>query len=75
MATQPRYNEHESEEFCGVTYEELSPEEGRALFDRNAREWLGISGEEFIRRWDAGEIEDPDRTDIVILQLMMPLAT
>lgn len=35
----------------------LSEAEGRALFDEVARHVLGISGEEFLRRWDAGEYE------------------
>ena len=39
----------------------LSPEEARAWFDKQARELLGISGEEFVRRLDAGEYVDiPD---------------
>ena len=33
----------------------LPPEEGRAMFDAAARKWMGLSGDEFIRRWDAGE--------------------
>lgn len=33
----------------------LTREEGRAFFDRQARKYLGISGEEFLRRYDAGE--------------------
>lgn len=33
----------------------LSAEEGRAYFDRRVRKLLGISGDEFLRRWDAGE--------------------
>lgn len=36
-------------------YRELTPEEGRFQFDRGVRIMLGISGAEFIRRWDAGE--------------------
>lgn len=39
---------------------ELSEEEGRELFDRAVRHHLGISGEEFMRRWDAGYYDDPD---------------
>ena len=31
-------------------------EEGEALFDYQARKTLGISGEEFLKRWDAGEL-------------------
>ena len=33
-------------------------QEGRALFDYQARKELGISGEEFLGRWDAGEYRD-----------------
>lgn len=36
----------------------LSPEESRVLFDQKARAILGISGLEFLRRWDAGEYRD-----------------
>jgi hypothetical protein len=54
----------------------LSDEEAVAFFDRNARALLGISGEEFLRRWDAGEFHDrfdvdPDITSLVML---MPFA-
>lgn len=38
----------------------LSPEEGRAFFDEQCRAVLGMSGEEFIRRWDSGEYADLD---------------
>ncbi len=31
-----------------------SVRDGKALFDHQARQALGISGEEFLRRWDAG---------------------
>ncbi len=34
---------------------EVTPEEGRRLFDDAARQVMGMSGEEFIRRWEAGE--------------------
>jgi hypothetical protein len=36
----------------------LPSDEGRALFDREARRLLGIDGEEFLRRWNAGEYRD-----------------
>ena len=39
----------------------LPPHEARALFDRQARHLLNLSGEEFLARWDAGEFRDlPD---------------
>ncbi len=33
----------------------VTPEQGRRLFDEAAQQMIGISGEEFIRRWEAGE--------------------
>jgi len=39
---------------------ELSREQGRELLDRQAQRYLNVSGDEFIRRWDAGEYGDPD---------------
>ena len=38
----------------------LSREEGRELFDRQARRYLDMSGDEFLAKWDAGEFGDPD---------------
>ena len=56
----------------------VSPEEGRRMFDEAAREWAGMSGEEFIRRYEAGEyadmVESEDNRHIVDLVLMIPLA-
>lgn len=40
--------------------EEFSAEEGWELFDRQARRYLDMGGEEFMKRWDAGEFDDPD---------------
>jgi hypothetical protein len=55
-----------------------TPEEARALFDRRARYLLHISGEEFLRRWDAGEYHPvPDTIEgrkIGELVMMMPFA-
>jgi hypothetical protein len=49
---------------------ELSAEEGRQLFDQRARQFLGMSGEEFVRRYDAGEL-DPDADDDVCRMAML----
>lgn len=35
----------------------LTPAEARALFDRQARKLMGMSGDEFLRRYDAGEFD------------------
>ena len=58
----------------GVSFRILTEEEGRALFDEEARRLLGISGEEFVRRYDAGYYDDnPDTPEIIQLHLMLPM--
>jgi hypothetical protein len=53
-------------------------EEGHAMFDRQARRELGISGAEFLRRWDAGAYRPvPDTAEgrkIGRLVMLMPFA-
>jgi hypothetical protein len=56
--------------------QELTIEETRAFFDRMARELLGISADEFRRRWNAGEYDaiadDGDHSDIMYLAMFLP---
>lgn len=52
----------------------MTPEEGREIVDRAARRELGMSGEEFLRRWDRGEIEDPDRPEVIRVAILLPFA-
>lgn len=56
----------------------VTPEEGRRIFDEAARAWMGMSGEEFLRRLDAGEYYDiadaPGHRHIMHLAMMRPLA-
>jgi hypothetical protein len=59
----------EAETLPGVAY--ISREEGVRLLDERARAYLGISGEEFVRRYYAGEIDDPDRSDVIMLAMMI----
>lgn len=58
--------------------EVLSSEEGYDLFDRKAREELGMSGEEFLQRWDAGQFRPvPDTLEgrkVGQLVMMLPFA-
>lgn len=55
-----------------------TPEEGRALFEFEARKLMGMRGEEFIRRWEAGEYaEIADKAGhrhIIYLSLLIPFA-
>jgi hypothetical protein len=57
-----------------VEIEELSDEEGRRLFDRAARRYLNMSGEEFLRRWDAGELDEDDRPEVTTVAMLIPFA-
>lgn len=52
----------------------MTREEGLRLLDRQARKYLGMSGEEFIVRYNAGEIEDPHRLDVARVAMLLPLA-
>jgi hypothetical protein len=51
---------------------ELSPEQWEQLVDEQARKYLGISGEEFKRRLDAGEIDIDDDPDITRVAMLLP---
>ena len=56
----------------------LTPGQAREIFDRRAMSLLSMSGEEFLRRWDAGEYRPiPDSADgraIGELVMMMSFA-
>lgn len=53
---------------------EYSVEEGREIFDAAAQRHLGISGDEFLRKWDAGEFaDDPDRPEVIEVAMLIPL--
>ena len=54
---------------------ELSEEEGRALFDKEARRLFGMSGDEFLAKYDAGEIDvdDPSIHNAAIaMEMLLP---
>jgi hypothetical protein len=59
-------------------FHQLTEEEGIAFFDEQARLEMGMSGEEFLRRWDAGEFRPiPDTREgwkIGRLVMLMPFA-
>ena len=59
-----------------TTVEALSKAEGRAFFDAQAQKLMQMSGEEFLRRWDAGEFRDrvdhPDCPQLLHLVMLIP---
>ncbi len=52
---------------------ELTREEGHRLFDERSRQYTGMSGEEFLRRLDAGEL-DLDDDDVLAVWMLVPFA-
>ena len=56
----------------------LDEDEGREYFDARARELMGMSGEEFLLRYDAGEYkdikDDGEDHNLIMLIMMIPLA-
>lgn len=57
---------------CDVV--EATPEEGRALFDRAAKNALGISGDEFLARYDQGQYSDTDDPAVAGVATLIPFA-
>lgn len=51
----------------------LTKEEAWEIFDAQARERANMSGEEFLRAWDAGEFDD-DPESVMFLAMLIPLA-
>lgn len=55
---------------------ELTHEEGWALLDAEAQRLLGLSAEEFLKRWDAGEItashDRPDHVRVMNVASLIP---
>lgn len=53
----------------------LTPAEGRALFDHRSREELGISGEQFVRRWKQGKyVKRACEPKVLRVAMLLPLA-
>lgn len=57
-----------------VAIDGLTPEEAWDVFDRAAQNDLHMSGEEFLRRWDAGAFRaDPDQPGVMDVAMLIPL--
>lgn len=53
---------------------EVDATEAMKIFDENARYCLGISGVEFLRRWNAGEYPHPDTDrNVMLVASLLPL--
>ena len=58
-----------------ASIEALDRDEGLELLDRQARELLGMSGEEFVCAWDSGTFaKDPERPEVMRVAMLLPFA-
>lgn len=53
-----------SDTACDVEIVELSEEDAAQAFDQVARREMGISGTEFLRRWNEGEWSEKDFDEV-----------
>jgi hypothetical protein len=51
---------------------ELSSDDAQAAFDEAAQHYLQMSGDEFLKRWDAGEFADDDPA-VMPVAMLLPL--
>ncbi len=50
----------------------LSREEGKKLLNSHAKRYLGISGEEFVRRWKNKDFKDPEDPAVMNVAFLIP---
>lgn len=51
----------------------ISREEGVEILNQAARQNLDMTADEFVKLWDAGEIENPDRPEVMRVAMLLPL--
>jgi hypothetical protein len=52
----------------------VTQKQGMEILDRQARKYLGMSGSEFLRQYRSGQIENPDRSEVARVAMLIPLA-
>ena len=53
---------------------EVTREQGRAMLDRAAMDELGMPGDQFLARWDAGDYDDADDPAVTRVAMLIPFA-
>ncbi len=56
------------------TLRQLTAKEGRELLDRQARRYLKMGGEEFMRRYKAGKFANVDTPNVMRVVMLLPFA-
>lgn len=57
-----------------VTIRAVDQAEGRRILDEAARKSFDLSADEFIARWDEGDIDDLDHAAAMRVAMLIPLA-
>jgi hypothetical protein len=58
----------------GVDLNYVTPEEGAEILDRQARKYLGMSGKDFVRSYESGELQDDDySSNVMRVSMLIPL--
>jgi hypothetical protein len=55
-----------------VEVEIVTEAEGRDLFNRAALDFLGVSGPDFLLKWDRGEYRWDDRPEVTHVAMLIP---
>ncbi len=50
----------------------LTDDEWWELFDKAAHRYLNMSGEEFVRKWNAGDFDGVDTTEVMQVYMLIP---
>ncbi len=50
----------------------LSRKAGKKLLNSQAKRYLGISGEDFVRRWNNKEFKDPEDPAVMKVAFLIP---
>lgn len=48
--------------------------EGKSLFDKAARRYMGMGGEEFLTKYDRGDFADADDSNVARVAMLRPFA-
>lgn len=56
----------------GRRFNYVTVRRGEKLLDEQAQKYLKMSGTEFAQKYRAGEIPDPDRSEVIRVAMLLP---
>ena len=79
MSATPQNDEQITDEDDVPAVIHMTREEAREIFEENARYWLNMSGDEFVRKWrnrEFGDVDNhPDHVRIMQVAFLLPFVT